>query len=54
MDRYTTKSLAEKAGVSATYIRLLCATKKLKAEKVGRDWIIDREEGDRWLESRKK
>jgi len=50
----TTRVLAEKAGVSQEYIRLLCAQGILKAMKPGRDWLIPEEEAERWLREREE
>lgn len=51
----TTRQLAEKAAqagrpVSREYIRQLCQTGTLKADKPGRDWLISAHAAQRWLE----
>lgn len=50
---YTTKELAEAAGVSDRYVRQLVTDGKLAGQKVGRDWIIPAEEGRAWLQERR-
>lgn len=37
----TTTMLAERMGVTPQYVRKLIADGKIKAQKVGYDWIID-------------
>jgi excisionase family DNA binding protein len=52
---WTTKELAEFAGVSPRYIRqLLKDGVGLKGVKRGRDWFISDSEAKRWLEERAK
>ncbi len=53
LDFYTTKKLAQAAGVDPSYIRQLLIAKRIIGIKDGRDWIIAKEEGDRWLATRK-
>ena len=36
----TTKVAAELLGVSQDYIRRLCLDGKIKAEKIGHDWLL--------------
>ena len=50
---WTTKDLAQKAGVSSTYIRQLLIAKQLDGYKRGRDWRIPASVALRWLETRK-
>lgn len=42
MDKLTTKQAAEELGLSTARVLILIAQKRLKAEKYGRDWIIER------------
>ena len=51
---WTTNSLAEAAGCDSSNIRLMLLQGKLKGEKLGRDWIIPQEEGERYLELRRR
>ena len=51
-DFYTTTTLAQAAGVDPGYIRQLLIAERIKGTKSGRDWIIAKEEGDRWLATR--
>jgi excisionase family DNA binding protein len=44
MGLLNTKQAAAKKGISERRIRRLIGDEKLKAEKVGRDWIIAEEE----------
>ncbi len=37
----TTSILAKRLGFTPTYVRQLCASGKIKAEKYGHDWIIN-------------
>lgn len=39
----TTKIAAEMLGFSQDYIRQLCASGKIKAQKLSHDWIMDRQ-----------
>jgi excisionase family DNA binding protein len=49
----TTQEAAEIAGVSDAYIRqLLLEGKRLRGEKFGRQWMIQRAELERWLKER--
>jgi excisionase family DNA binding protein len=50
MNLYSAKELAALAGVSASYIRKIIKEGKLPAKKKGRDWLISKRDGDRWLE----
>jgi len=47
---WTPRTLAEAAGVTSSYIRLLLTTAKLRGQKMGGVWLIPYEEGQRWLE----
>jgi excisionase family DNA binding protein len=49
---YSTSELAEKAGVSAAYIRRLLAVGDLQGVKVARNWLIPRQEAERWIRER--
>ena len=51
---WTTKTLAEAAGVSTRYIRQELTAGKIEGRKLGRDWVIPYQEGRRWLEERRK
>ena len=37
---YSTKEAAEKLGLSPDHVKLLARTGKIKAKKLGRDWLI--------------
>ena len=52
LDFYTTTTLAQAAGVDPGWIRQLLIAERIKGTKSGRDWIIAKEEGDRWLAAR--
>lgn len=49
---YSATDLAEKAGVSGSYVARLCRTGKLPAQKFGTVWLIREEDADAWLEKR--
>ena len=51
---YTTKELAEMAGVTTTRIRQLLLSGELDGYKLARDWRIPKAEADRWLASREE
>jgi excisionase family DNA binding protein len=51
---WTTHTLAEAAGVTTSYIRLLLANGELHGQKMGGVWIIPYAEGQSWLEEREK
>ena len=48
----TVKELAERAGVDPSWIRHLCGTGEIKAQKAGFMWIIPIAEAERWLRER--
>jgi excisionase family DNA binding protein len=50
---WTTKQLADLAGVSDSYIRQQIRAGAIQGQKARRDWIIPDSEAKRWLESRK-
>lgn len=51
---FSTKELAEEAGVTSTYVRKLCQDGKIDgAYKVGRDWLIPADAGRAWLKERR-
>ena len=51
----TPEQLAERVGVSASYISRLCRQGRIKASKPGgRDWLIPDDEAERWLREREK
>ena len=50
---YTTKELAQAAGVDPSYLRHLLIAGKLAGDKVGRDWLIPADVGRAWLASRR-
>lgn len=52
-DFYTVKELAKKAGLTPARITDLCRRGEINAQKPGRDWLIEKSDGDRWLRSRK-
>lgn len=37
----TTKQVAEKLNITPTRVRQLCNEGKIKAQRIGRDWIIE-------------
>jgi excisionase family DNA binding protein len=37
---YSTKEAAERLGLSQAHVKLLARQGKIKAKKVGRDWIV--------------
>jgi len=37
---YSTKEAAERLGLSQAHVKLLARTGLIKAEKVGRDWVV--------------
>ncbi len=43
-------SLAALAGCSRFTVERACRDKKIKAEKFGRNWMIEDDEGQRWAE----
>ena len=49
---YTTRELAERAGVTPAYIRQLLIEGKLRGYKRGRDWFITTRQAERWLKER--
>lgn len=46
---YSTKEVANLADVTRNYVMKLCSSGSIKAEKVGRDWVIKVEEVRRFL-----
>lgn len=40
MSVYSTKEAAERLGLSQAHVKLLARTGLIKAEKVGRDWVV--------------
>ena len=51
---WTTKELAEAANLDPSTIRHLLLDGKLRGYKRGRDWFIPYQEGQDWLDSRRK
>jgi excisionase family DNA binding protein len=51
---WTTRELADQAGVDPSRIRQLLLSKRLTGYKRGRDWLIPDSEARRWLEIRKQ
>jgi excisionase family DNA binding protein len=51
---WTTTEVAKVAGLTQAYIRELILAGKIRAEKVGRDWIISDNEVLRFLEQRRQ
>jgi len=49
---WTVEVLAQKAGISAAYIRRMCRNGVIRARKFGYAWLIPYEDGQRWLEQR--
>jgi len=50
---YTTRQLAEAAGVTMSRIRQLCISGELRCEKFGHVWLIPDDEAERFLADRK-
>ena len=50
---YTAKDLAAEAGIDFSYIARLCRLGKLPCRRLGRYWLISREDAQHWLEERK-
>jgi excisionase family DNA binding protein len=50
---YTAETLCREAGVSGSYVARLCRQGTLDCMRVGRQWIIDAEEGRRWIRERR-
>lgn len=48
----TVAKAAEELGLTARRIRQMCESGELKAEKLGRDWLIERESVERAKEGR--
>jgi excisionase family DNA binding protein len=51
---WSTKDLAEATGLVQAYIRQLVTEGKIKAVKVGRDWIIEDAEAQRFIQEREE
>ena len=49
---WTVDLLAAASSLNDRYIRTLLTQKKITATKLGHNWVITREGGDVWLESR--
>jgi excisionase family DNA binding protein len=49
---WSTQDLADASGLTRQRIRQLLASGRIKGFKVGRDWVIPREEAQRWLRER--
>ena len=49
LSTYTTEEAAARAGVQPITIRKAIYRGKLRAQKAGRDWLIDAHEFERWL-----
>ncbi len=54
MRQYTTQQAADKIGVTQVAIQVAIHRGRLLAFKIGRDWIIDQEELNRWNKVRRK
>ncbi len=50
---WSTKQLAEAAGVTDAYIRRLLIDGRLDGYKLGREWLIPEEEAQRFIAERK-
>ena len=48
MKQYTSKECAKLLGVSISWVRYLIIRGKLPAEKMGRDWIVKKEDLDKF------
>ncbi len=51
---WSTKQLAEAAGVDDSYIRKLLIDGKIDGYKLGREWLIPDDVARAWLEERQK
>lgn len=51
-NKWTVPQLANKAGISQTYIKRLLATHKIPGYKLGRDWVIEDKDALAWLAGR--
>lgn len=51
---WTTTTLAKAAKVDTSYIRHLIAQQKISAWKLGHIWVIDHDEGKKWLSIREQ
>ena len=49
---WTTELLAKAGGVTANYVGKVLRRGKLSGIRVGRDWLVSREDGDGWLADR--
>jgi len=49
---WTAQDLAREAGVNDAYIRRLLIDKKIRGEKVGRQWLVRDKDALVWLERR--
>ena len=49
----TTKQAATELGIQPSSVKKLCQRGILKAERIGRDWLIDRDEIERYKVERR-
>jgi hypothetical protein len=47
-------TIAKTHGFNPSYIRAEIKAGRLKAEKIGRDWFIDKDEYHRWMNNPKR
>jgi len=52
MDRYTLQQAADSALCHPDTLRKLAAAREVPATKIGRRWVFDRKQFDRWLRDR--
>ena len=50
---YTVKELADAVNLSEVHIRRLLAAGEIVGQKIGRDWIVAADEGQRFIASRR-
>lgn len=54
MKMINVEALAKILGVSIVYARALCRKQKIKATKIGRDWILTKEDAYKFLKEWKR
>lgn len=50
----TTSQLARESGLTDRHIRRLCTDGVIRAERIGRDWLIPDDEAERFLRGRQR
>jgi len=54
MKQYTTTECAKLLGISQARVRQLILNNQLRAKKMGRDWIIEKEDVEKFSTQRRK